>query len=195
MRGVLIWSGLGLAVLIPVGAAAFSPLLAWRDPAYVIAGFAGVIGLAALLVQPVVALGGLPGLTGPRWRRVHRPVGAVLVGLIVVHVGGLWITSPPDVIDALLFRSPTPFAAFGVVAMWAAFATAGLAAARRKLAPHIWRRVHRALAGIIVLGTVIHAMQIEGTMEPVTKAGLCALILGATLVLLFRSRRGKKTAF
>ena len=28
---------------------------------------------------------------------------------VVIHVAGLWITSPPDMIDALLFTSPTPF--------------------------------------------------------------------------------------
>jgi hypothetical protein len=48
----------------------------------------------------------------------------VLVVAVVVHVGGLWITSPPDMIDALLLTSPTPFSAFGVIAMWAIFAVA-----------------------------------------------------------------------
>ncbi|MEM9060001.1 MAG: hypothetical protein AAGD13_06020 [Pseudomonadota bacterium] len=38
---------------------------------------------------------------------------------------------------------------------------------------------HLALTMIVVIGTVVHAMQIEGTMETVSKAMLCALVLGA----------------
>ena len=38
--------------------------------------------------------------------------------------GRLWITNLPDEIDGLLFASPTPFSAWGVIAMWAVFAAA-----------------------------------------------------------------------
>ena len=66
---------------------------------------------------------------------------AVLVVAVVIHVAALWITSPPDVVDALLFASPTPFSAWGVIAMWAVFAAALLAALRRRLRlrPRTWR--------------------------------------------------------
>ena len=123
----------GAAVAIPIGVAATSPLLAWRDPVYIAACLAGVVAMALVLVQPLLAGGYLPGLTLSRGRRVHRWVGLLLVAAVVVHVAGLWLTSPPDVIDALLFTSPTPFSAWGVVAMWAVFAAALLAAARRRL--------------------------------------------------------------
>ncbi|MEO1458985.1 MAG: ferric reductase-like transmembrane domain-containing protein [Pseudomonadota bacterium] len=180
---ILIWAGLAAALLVPFAVAATSPLLAWREPIYIAAGFAGVIALALLLLQPLLAGGYLPGFGGRRGRRLHAWVGAGLVGAVVVHVAGLWITSPPDVVDALLFRSPTPFSAWGVVAMWAVFAGALLAALRRRLRlrPALWRRCHLGLAAVIVAGSVVHAMLIEGTMETVSKAALCALVVAAVV--------------
>ena len=179
----LVWAALAVALVVPIAAAAASPLLAWRDPIYIAAGFAGVIALCLMLVQPALVGGYLPGLSGYRGRLVHRWIGGMLVVAVVIHVGGLWITSPPDVIDALLFASPTPFSAWGVVAMWAVFASALLVALRRplRLRPRTWRMGHISLAVVIVVGSVVHAVQIEGTMETVSKAVLCGLILIATV--------------
>jgi predicted ferric reductase len=178
----LIWIALALAVVMPVAVAATSPLLAWRGPVYIAAGFAGVIGMALMLIQPLLAGGYLPGLPLPAGRRMHRVVGPLLLLAIVVHVAGLWITSPPDVIDALLFVSPTPFSVWGVIAMWAVFAAAFLAVFRRRLRmrPRAWRTGHMVLVTVSVVGVVVHAMQIEGTMGTVSKAVLSALVLIAT---------------
>ena len=176
MRAPLIWAALAAATLVPLGVAATSPLLAWRDPVYIGAAFAGVVGLALMLLQPLLAGGVLPGLPG---RRVHRWVGVALVAMVVAHIAGLWWTSPPDVIDALLLDSPTPFSAWGVVAMWAVFAAAGLAALRARLRVRAWRLGHSALAVVIAVGTVMHALLVEGTMGTVSKAVLCALVLAA----------------
>jgi predicted ferric reductase len=104
-----------------------------------------------------------------------------LVVVVLVHVGGLWITSPPDMMDALLFASPTPFSPFGVIAMWSIFAVALLAAFRRRLGLRTWRIVHMSLAVVIVVGTVLHGMLIEGAMEIVSKAALCVLVLAAAI--------------
>jgi predicted ferric reductase len=97
-------------------------------------------------------------------------------------VAGLWVTSPPDMVDALLFVSPTPFSAWGVIAMWALFAAALLALLRRRL--HLrfrtWRLGHTTLTSVTVLGSVVHAMLIEGTMEIMTKTALCVLVLSAS---------------
>ncbi|WP_299499441.1 ferric reductase-like transmembrane domain-containing protein [uncultured Roseobacter sp.] len=182
-RATLKWAALAMAVAVPIVAAASSPLLAWRDPVYIVAGFAGVVAMSLLLVQPLLAGGYLPGLTVQIGRRIHRFVGVFLLMAVVIHVAGLWITSPPDVIDALLFVSPTPFSAWGVIAMWTIFATAFLVAFRRRLRLNVrtWRRVHTTFAIVIVLGSVVHAMLIEGTMETVSKAALCALVLAATI--------------
>ncbi|WP_338548651.1 ferric reductase-like transmembrane domain-containing protein [Roseovarius phycicola] len=177
MRATLIWIAVGLAVVVPVLAATQSPLLEWREPVYIIAGFAGILGLALMLLQPLLAAGVLPGLRAVTGRHVHRWVGSGLVLAVAVHVVGLWITSPPDVIDVLLFRSPTPFSVWGVVAMWAVFLAALLALPRKRLrlGPRLWRRVHTSLAAVIITGTVVHALLIEGAMEPISKWALCIL--------------------
>ncbi|MCP5076251.1 MAG: ferric reductase [Rhodobacteraceae bacterium] len=182
-RRIVIWAALGLAVGVPIAAAALSPQLAWRGPAYIAAGFAGVIAMALILVQPLLAGGYLPGLPGQRGRRVHFYTGAALAAAVILHVAGLWITSPPDVIDALLFASPTPFSTWGVIAMWTLFAAALVAALRRRLRlrPRTWRIAHTALVGMVVVGSVVHALQIEGTMETISKAVLCGLVLIATV--------------
>ena len=182
-RKALIWLALGAALGVPLVIAATSPLLAWRQPIYIIAGFAGIVAMGLLLVQPLLVGGYLPGLKGPPGRRTHRWVGSLLVAAVIVHVLGLWITSPPDVIDALLFTSPTPFSAWGVIAMWAIFATALLAILRQRLGlkPRSWRLFHTGLAAVIVLGSVVHAVLIQGTMGPISKALLCLFALAATI--------------
>ena len=185
IRNFAVWGGLGAAVAVPIVAAAASPLLAWRSPVYILGGFAGVGAMALLLIQPLLAMGILPGLPALRARRLHRWLGAMLTGLVIVHVAALWVTSPPDVIDALTFSSPTPFSVWGVVAMWAVFATALLAVFRRRLSPRTWRRAHMGLAAVMVSGSVVHAVLIEGTMETVSKVILCLLAGAATLIAIF----------
>jgi hypothetical protein len=193
-RVTLIWALLAVAIFVPIAAAAMSELLAWRGPVYIVAGFAGVVGLGLMLVQPLLIGGYLPGLSAYRGRRAHHWIGGGLVVAVVVHVGGLWITSPPDMIDALLFTSPTPFSPFGVIAMWAIFAVALLAAFRRRLGLRTWRIVHMSLVMVIVPGTVVHGMLIEGTMETVSKAALCALVLAATIKVMVDLRVWRRRA-
>jgi predicted ferric reductase len=181
-RDGVIWVTLAVAILVPIVAAVRSPLLAWRDPVYIVGGVAGVVALALLLLQPLLAAGYLPGLSRPGRRYLHRWIGGGLVVAVVIHVGALWITSPPDVLDALLFVSPAPFSFWGVMAMWALFAAAILAAVRHQLRLRLltWRRLHTALAAVVVTGSVVHAMLIEGTMEWMSKAALCVLVIVAT---------------
>ena len=179
VRVGLIWATLVAAICVPVALAMTSDLLKWRGTVYILAGLAGIVGLGLLLVQPLLIAGYVPGLSAYRARRAHHWIGGALVLAVVVHVGGLWITSPPDMIDALTFASPTPFSPFGVIAMWAIFVVALLAAFRRPLGLTRWRILHVALAAVIVFGTVAHAMLIEGTMETVSKASLCVLVFGA----------------
>ena len=45
----------------------------------------------------------------------------------------------------------------------------------------LWRLAHGSLALVTILGTVVHALLIEGAMEPVSKAVLCLVALGAAL--------------
>lgn len=191
VRIILFWLALALVIAVPFGAAVMSPLLQWRSPVYIVAGFAGVVAMLLMLFQPLLAAGYLAGVSVPLGRRVHRHLGMALVLAILIHLAGLWITSPPDVIDALLFASPTRFSPWGVVAMWGVFATACLAVLRRRLRPRVWRLIHKSLAVVIVVASVVHAMLIDGTMETYSKALLCALVLIATAATLagFRQRK------
>ena len=203
-RASLIWVVLALAIGVPIALAAGSEQLAWRGPVYILAGFAGIIALGLVLVQPLLIGGYLPGLSAYRGRRAHHWIGGALALAVVIHVAGLWITSPPDMIDALTYTSPTPFSPFGVTAMWAIFTVALLALLRRRLGLRLrtWRIVHIPLAIIIVAGSVAHCLLIEGTMETISKAALCVLILVATVKVMIdlqvwrrrRTLRGESVA-
>jgi hypothetical protein len=182
VRSFLIWVTVITITVVPIVASFWSPLLAWRDPIYIVAGLAGLAGIAAmtlLFVQPLLAGSYLPGLNSDQSARINQIVGSLLVIMVMTHVAGLWITSPPDVVDALLFASPTPFSAWGVIAIWAVFISALSFGLRRrlKLSPSIWKRVHRGLAAVIVGGTIVHALLIVGTMEIVSKGLLCFFIV------------------
>ncbi|WP_292287373.1 ferric reductase-like transmembrane domain-containing protein [Marivita sp.] len=172
----MIWTVVLVAVGSPVAIAAQSPLLEWRDAVYIIGGFAGIVALSLMLLQPLLVIGDVPLLSGRRGRRAHVFLGLAITGLIGVHVVGLWVTSPPDIVDALLFRSPTPFSAWGVIAMWAIFASVVLAGLRFRLRPRSFRLAHSGLVVVIVAGSVLHAVQIHGTMGTISKGALCGLI-------------------
>jgi predicted ferric reductase len=176
-RDLAVWTVALAVIAFAIGVAARSPLLAWREPIYIIAGFAGIIAMGLLLVQPLLASRSTLTMTQARKRRLHRWVGGALVFAVVIHVVGLWITSPPDVIDALLFTSPTPFSAWGVIAMWAVFAAAGMAAFRKRLSLRLrtWRMLHTCFVFIVVVGSAVHAALILGTMGIISKALLCLL--------------------
>lgn len=187
IRAIAVWMLLALVIAVPLAAAATSPYLAWRQPVYVVAGFAGIVALSLVLLQPLLAGGHLPGLRARRGRRIHRLVGSALVAAVVLHVAGLWMTSPPDMIDALTFRSATPFSTWGVIAMVAAFCAAGLALLQHRpmrLRPRVWQVAHVTLGTVIAIGSVIHALLIVGTMETVSKAMLCILVLAAATLAL-----------
>ena len=191
-KATLIWAALAAAIGVPVAFAGLSPQLEWRGPVYILAGFAGMIALGVMLVQPLLIGGYLPGLPARIGRRIHHWTGGALVVAVVIHVAGLWITSPPDMIDALTYTSPTPFSPFGVTAMWAIFAVALLATFRRRLRLRTWRIAHTLLAIVIVAGSVVHAILIEGTMETFTKAALCALVLASTIKVMTELRVWRK---
>jgi predicted ferric reductase len=78
--------------------------------------------------------------------------------------------------------------------MWAIFAVALLAAFRRRLRPRTWRIAHTLLAIVIVIGSAAHAILIEGTMETVSKAALCALVLAAAIKVIAGLRVWRKRA-
>ena len=72
---------------------------------------------------------------------------------------------------------------FGVVAMWGVFLTAFWAVVKRwlRLRYPVWQRLHTGLAVIVVVSTVVHAVQITGLMELMSKGVLCALAVALSL--------------
>jgi len=190
MRSIITWLVVLTVIVVPLGFAATSSLLQWREPFYIAAGLAGVIALVFLFCQPLLAAGLLPGISLLDSRRIHRWLGFALLLGVIVHVLGLWVTSPPDVIDALLFQSPTPFSAWGVIAMWLVFATACFAVFRSKLrlSAKLWRRSHKTIGLAIVICSVVHALLIDGTMEFVSKLVLCGFLVLATTAAIFKQR-------
>lgn len=186
LRTFLIWAALAAVTVVPVLIAATSPYLAYRNAAYIIGGFAGITALALLVIQPLLAAGYLPGANILTERRWHRWTGTAIAVCVALHVGGLYVTSPPDTLDALLLVAPTPFSIYGVLAMWGIVATVILVILRRRLglAHATWRIVHNVLAAVVVVATVIHALQIEGAMETISKWVLCLAALAATAAAL-----------
>ena len=75
LRAALIWTALAALILVPLAFAATSPLLQWRQPIYIASGIAGIVGLALLLLQPLLAAGLLPGVSVLHGRRIHRVTG------------------------------------------------------------------------------------------------------------------------
>lgn len=55
---LLLWLGVGGVFLWSILAALGSPYLPYRDMTYIIGGFAGIVCLMALLVQPLLMMGG-----------------------------------------------------------------------------------------------------------------------------------------
>ncbi|MBO9451925.1 ferric reductase-like transmembrane domain-containing protein [Tropicibacter sp. R16_0] len=189
-RAILVWLALAGIVVAAVIEAAGSEFLQYRSVVYVVAGFAGVTALVLLLFQPLLASGYLPGLSMSSERRMHRWIGVALLLAVAVHVSGLWITSPPDMIDAMTFRAPTAFSVFGVVAMWALVISAFLAGFRGKLRfrPQVWRLAHTSSAIAVVSGTVAHVIMIEGTMGTLSKNLICTVLVAALALTVRRLR-------
>jgi len=48
-----------------------------------------------------------------------------------------------------------------------------------RLRAKLWRLLHTSLGTVIVIGSIVHAMLIEGAMGTASKAVLCALVLAA----------------
>jgi hypothetical protein len=72
--------------------------------------------------------------------------------------------------------------------MWAVFGAALLAIWRARLPLRVWRWGHTALVTLAVVGTVVHALQILGTMETITKTLLAMLVCAALITAIARRK-------
>lgn len=195
-KAAFIWGAFGLALLVPLLIAGQSPYLASRNLPYILAGFAGIIALLLFFVQPLLAANHLPGLHPRSARLWHRATGSLILIAVAVHIGGLYLTSPPDALDALLLVAPTPFSVYGAIAFYGLIVTALLVTLRQRLPLRFlhWSILHNTLALIIVISTVVHALLIEGTMGTLSKWLTCMAVLATTLWVLWdiRLRRPRR---
>lgn len=190
MIPIIVYCILAGLVAGPVAVAATSPLLSGREAVYIVGGMSGVIALALLLLQPILASGYLPSISSVKSKTWHRRIGFLLFLAIALHIVGLYLTSPDDLIDALLLISPTPFSLYGVVGMWAIIVTTLLVALRSNLSWHhtLWKLVHNVLGCIVVVASVTHAMMIDGAMGYRSKLILCISIIALTTVVIVHLR-------
>ena len=181
-RAALVWVALAAAICVPIALAATSPQLAWRGPVYILAGFAGIVALGLMLVQPLLIAGYLPGLSAYR---------AACASLDRRRAGCRDrdpCRRPLDHQSARHDRRPSLRIADAILPLWRdrhvgdlRRRAAGYLPSAIETAPRTWRIAHMLLAIVIVAGSVVHAILIEGTMETVSKAALCALVLAAAI--------------
>lgn len=190
MIPILLYCILATLLAGPVVVAATSPLLSGREAVYIVGGMSGVVALALLLLQPILASGYLPSISTIKSKAWHRRIGLLLVLAIALHIVGLYLTSPDDLMDALLLISPTPFSLYGVVGMWAIIVTTLLVVLRSHLSWRhtLWKIVHNILACIVVVTSVTHALMIDGAMGYRSKLILCIAIIALTIVVIVHLR-------
>ncbi|CAA9463366.1 MAG: hypothetical protein AVDCRST_MAG02-2762 [uncultured Rubrobacteraceae bacterium] len=130
----------------------------------------------------------------------HRAIALAVIGLVLLHVGALFVYSPGDALFALTPAAPT-HSRLGVLALVCLALTAALALGRRRLGlgrPE-WRALHLALA-VAILGTAFaHAVLIQGALDGpvgslllyggVAIAGASVLYTGLLRPLRLRGRR------
>jgi predicted ferric reductase len=193
MTALVVWGLVVACILVPLGIAAANPLQANRDALWIVGGMSGIVALAFLLVQPLLAAGYLPGPSLIAGRRWHRWLGIMIIVAVGLHIGGLYLSSPEDITDALLLVAPTPFSVYGVIGLCGVVLTAVLVAVRSRsgLRYASWRILHNAIALVIVISSIVHALLIEGAMGSISKAILCALVFAATIIVLFRIHLAK----
>ncbi len=194
IKAASIWALLALCMAVPVAVAASNPVLASRDVYWIIGGLAGSVALALLFFQPLLAAGYVPLPSVPVARHWHRWVGSLTMVAVVLHVGSLYLSSPEDTMDALLLVAPTWFSVYGVIGLVCVVFTAILVAFRKRLRLRYssWRILHNALALLLVVSTIAHALLIDGAMGTVSKIVLCVLVFVATSLVLIRTHVKKR---
>ena len=155
-------------LLVPVVVALTSPHLANAPAARLVATATGVLALGLLVFQVV-----LPGR--PRWlvraagaglMRLHRVIAIAVVGLVLAHVGALFVYSPDDTLFALSPAAPA-YSRLGVVATLCLALTVALSLGWRRLGlgrPE-WRALHLALAGAILGTAFAHGFMVQGALD------------------------------
>ncbi len=191
-RRTLALAGAALLVAaVPVTLALTDRHLAGASAALVVSTVAGSLAVAALAVQPLLARG----------RRIarHQILGAVVLSLVLVHVGALFVESSEDAWFALSPDGPTR-ARMALIATLALFGVVALGALRAwlPLSPASWRVLHAYLAVVVIALGIGHAVLTDGALDGAGTAVLIALgalgLLGVPAAHVTRSRRARRTS-
>ena len=173
-RALALGAGAGAVVGVPLFLALTDRHLAGASAALVLSTTAGTLAASALAMQPLLA----------RRRRItrHQLLGSVVLGLVLVHVGALFVESPADAWFALSPDGPTR-ARMALIATIALLGVVTLGALRTRLpigAP-TWRLLHAYLAVVVIALGIGHAVLTDGALDG---AGtMVLLVLGAVGLL------------
>ena len=190
MRGAL----LGVAAVLlalPLAVALTDGHLAGQSAALVISTAAAALAVSALALQPLLA-----GTGRLRW---HRMLGAVALGLVLLHLGGLYIESPEDTLFALSLDGPTRgrMAALATAALIAVVAL-GVLRARLPMAGATWRALHGFLAALVIFLGFGHAVLTDGALDgfgtPLLLAFATVALVGVGGAYAARRRRARSSS-
>ncbi|HEV2777625.1 MAG TPA: hypothetical protein VGV90_18690 [Solirubrobacteraceae bacterium] len=178
----------GVVVAVPLSLALTDRHLAGASAALVVATTAGTLAASGLAIQPLLA----------RRRRItrHQILGSVLLGLVLVHVGALFVESPEDAWFALSPDGPTR-ARMALFATIALFGVVALGALRTRLpiAAAAWRLLHAYLAVVVIALGIGHAVLTDGALDDAGTAVLLALaaigLVGVGAAHATRTRRAR----
>jgi predicted ferric reductase len=183
---------LGAAAAVAVGAPLTLALtdrhLAGASAALVIATATGTLAASALAIQPLLA----------RHRQItrHQVLGSIVFGLVLVHVGALFVESPEDTWFALSPDGPTRarMALFATIALFGVV-TLGALRTRLPIAAATWRLLHAYLAVVVIALGIGHAVLTDGALDDAGTAILLLLgavgLLGVPAAHVVRSRRAR----
>jgi predicted ferric reductase len=188
-------SALGIAavvvIAVPLTLALTDRHLAGGSAALVIATATGTLAASALALQPLLA----------RRRRItgHQIFGVAVLGLVLAHVGALFLESPEDAWFALSPDGPTR-ARMALIATLALLCVVGLGALRTRLpiAAGTWRLLHAYLAVVVITLGIGHAVLTDGALDDAGTGVLLLLaaigLLGVAAAHVTRTRRARSAA-
>ncbi|MCA1700263.1 MAG: hypothetical protein LC790_15725 [Actinobacteria bacterium] len=181
-----------LAVL-PVVLALTDFHLSAAPPALVLSTGAAALAVSALALQPFLAAraGARGGASGRRRLRWHRLLGTVVLGLVVAHVGALFLVEVDDTLFAMSPDGPTR----ARMALIALIGTVVLGATYRRLPIRTgtWRILHLYLAVVFIVLGVGHAVLTDGALDELgtpVLLGFGAVGLAGALLAHRMRRRG-----
>ena len=188
----IVAAGALAVVAVPVAIAVTDRHLSGASTALVVSTTAGAIAAGAIGLQPLLAAG----------RRIarHQATGAVILALVLVHVGALLVESPEDAWFAMSPDGPTR-ARMALIATVALILAVVLGALRGRLRwhPTTWRVLHGYLAVVVIALGLGHALLTDGALDGVGTVVLVALmatgLLGVPAAYEVRTRlRGSERA-